>query len=123
MKRIYIAGAIRSTDPLQFLENIRRGMRLSAQAIMAGYAVYSPFVDFNFFLQLHPGERIPVEMIQAQSMAWLEVCDAVLVVPGWENSQGTAAEIAVAHVEGIPVVYSLEELSLTLPGDMISYER
>ena len=110
MKRIYIAGAIRSTDPLQFLENIRRGMRLSSQAIIAGYAVYSPFVDFNFFLQLHPGERIPVEMIQAQSMAWLEVCDAVLVVPGWEKSQGTAAEIAVAHAEGIPVVFSLEEL-------------
>ena len=114
MKRIYIAGAIRSTDPLQFLENIRRGMRLSAETIMAGYAVYSPFVDFNFFLQLHPGERIPVEMIQAQSMAWLEVCDAVLVVPGWENSQGTAAEISVAHAEGIPVVYSLEELDLLM---------
>jgi len=32
-------------------------------------------------------------------------------VPGWENSQGTAAEIAVAHVEGIPVVFSLEELA------------
>ena len=112
MKRIYIAGAIRSTDPLQFLENIRRGMRLSAQAIIAGYAVYSPFVDFNFFLQLHPGDRIPVEMIQAQSMAWLEVCDAVLVVPGWENSQGTAAEISVAHAAVIPVVYSLEELEL-----------
>jgi len=36
------------------------------------------------------------------------------VVPGWEKSQGTAAEIAVAHVEGISVVFSLEELELLM---------
>ena len=36
--------------------------------------------------------------------------DAVLVVPGWENSTGTKKEIEVAINLGIPVFYTLEEL-------------
>ena len=40
----------------------------------------------------------------------LRRCDAVLVVPGWEKSSGTRAEIAEANACGIPVFYALEAL-------------
>jgi hypothetical protein len=34
----------------------------------------------------------------------------MILVPGWENSKGTLAEIARAEELDIPVYYSMEEL-------------
>ena len=109
-KRIYIAGAMSSSSCLQFLENLRRGIRVSAELVLNGYHPFSPFIDFQFFLALRNDEKITIEMIQAYSMAWLEVSEAVLVLPGWESSKGTVAEVARAQELGIPVYYSMEEL-------------
>ena len=39
--------------------------------------------------------------------AWLPVCDAVLLVQGWQNSSGTMGEIAMAEQLGVPVFTSL----------------
>lgn len=101
-----------SSDPIKFLDNLRKGMRVSTEVLMAGFAVFSPFIDYSFFFQCREGECIPIDMIQAQSMAWLEVSDAILLVPGWENSKGTLKEIERAHALGIPVIHSLEELKI-----------
>jgi hypothetical protein len=43
-------------------------------------------------------------------MDWLEVSDIVYVLPGFETSKGTLAEIERAEELNIPIVYSFEEL-------------
>ena len=52
-----------------------------------------------------------------QDSFWLEAtmelmrrADAVLLCPGWENSEGTQAEVAEAARTGIPVIHSLHAL-------------
>jgi hypothetical protein len=50
------------------------------------------------------------------SFAWLEASDAVLLVPGWENSKGTIAEIARAKVLNIPVFETLESVIIYFSG-------
>ena len=117
-KRIYVAGSMSNPDPLNFLENLRRGIRVSAQLVLLNYHPFSPFIDFQFFLALRNDEKITIEMIQAYSMAWLEVSEAVLVLPGWESSKGTVAEVARAQELGIPVYYSMEELIDNLDKDI-----
>ena len=109
-KRIYTAGAMSDPNCLQFLENLRRGIRVSAELVLLGFHPFSPFIDFQFFLALRNDEEITMEMIQAYSMAWLEVSQVVLVLPGYEKSQGTLAEIDKAIELGIPIYYSMEEL-------------
>lgn len=109
MDRIYVAGAMTDRNPLKFLANLSRGIRASVQLILKGYAPFSPFIDFQYFLNLREGEEITSERIKEISMRWLEVSDAVAVLPHSEQSQGTQAEIARAKELGIPV-YSLEEL-------------
>jgi len=108
--RVYIAGPMSSADPIRFLENLRRGMRLSTECLLSGYAVFSPFIDYSLFFQLRDGEKISVDAIQKNSMAWLEASDAVLLCDCWQESRGTQAELFRARELNIPVFTSLDYL-------------
>ena len=116
MKRVYVAGAMSSSNPITFLDNLRKGMRLSTECLLAGYAVFSPFIDYSLFFQLRDGEYIPLDVIQGNSMAWVEVSDCLLVAEGWESSKGTEKEIANAIRLGIPVYFSLDNLKQEMPA-------
>ena len=110
MKKVYVAGAMSDPDCIEFMQNLRKGIEVSKDLLLMGYAPYSPFIDFQFFLTCRGDEYITGELIKAYSMEWLEVSDCVLVLPGWEDSKGTFAEIARAQELNIPVYYSMEEL-------------
>jgi predicted Rossmann-fold nucleotide-binding protein len=55
-------------------------------------------------------KMIKTEDFYEYSIAWLEKADAVLVVPGWEDSVGTKKELARAKELSIPIYYSMAEL-------------
>lgn len=109
MKRIYIAGKYNDKDIVSCLANIRRGIEMGAYLMQQGDAVYCPFLDYQFALTSQ-GSFLTKEQFQANSMAWVEVSDALLILPGWETSGGTKREIARAEDLGIPVFYDLEGL-------------
>ncbi len=108
MYRVYVAGAIQGKDLLSSFTNIRNGIKLSVEVLQAGYSPFSPFIDFQFSLV----KEITIEQYYAYSMSWLEVADAVLLVPGYEDSKGTAKEIARARELNIPVFVTLSGLDL-----------
>lgn len=105
MIRIYIAGPYSGKDITTILGNIRRGIRKAAELVQMGYPVFCPFLDFLMALVLQPGEEISKEQYQANSIAWVECCDLMIVLPGWEESGGTKREIARAKELGIRVAY------------------
>lgn len=115
MKRIYIAGAYSGPNVITILDNMRRGMRLSTEVFLAGYAPFCPWHDFLYHLVLMEGEQLTIDEYYRYSLAWLVVADSVLVVPGYEQSKGTAEEIMIAHTAGIPVFYSIDELKKAIP--------
>ena len=110
INRIYVAGAYSADNVITVLDNIREGMRLSVRVMLAGYAPFCPWLDFHFQLMLREGEKLTVYDYYRYSIAWLEVSDAVVLVPGWHNSRGTRMEIERAAMIGIPIFYDLEEL-------------
>lgn len=114
IKRVYIAGQITPTNgdhpAINYLENIRIGIRASVEVIFAGFRPFSPFIDFSFFLALRDGEKITYEDVLSICAAWLEVSDAILVLPDYEKSVGTIREIELAKKLGIPIFYNLENL-------------
>ena len=120
-KRIYIAGAISDNNLLNSWENIRKGIKLSVEVLKAGFAPFSPWLDYNFQLQLRDGESLSVDDYYAYSMTWLEASDIVYVIPGWENSKGTLAEISRANALNIPVVYSMTDLKKV--AENVSYHK
>ena len=109
MKRIYVAGAYSADNVLEVLHNIRKGIRASVEVMLAGYAPFSPWLDYQFVLMLQEHEELSVQQFYDYSMAWLEASDAVLVLPDSENSEGTQAEILRANELDIPVFYSQQE--------------
>lgn len=111
MKRVYVAGAYSANNVISVLDNMRRGIRLSTEVLLAGYAPFSPWLDYQFQLMLRSGEKLTIEHYYNYSIAWLVVSNAVLVVPGSENSNGTQNEIQIAEELDIPVFYSLEDLN------------
>lgn len=108
MKRIYIAGPYSADNIMDVLKNIRQGQEAAAEVLICGHAVFCPFIDYQLALTRH-GSWISKEMFQANSMAWLEVSDAVLLTDGWRNSEGTRKEIARANELGIPVFETIPE--------------
>jgi hypothetical protein len=107
IRRAYIAGPYSGADIITILHNIRQGINKAAALMREGYAVYCPFLDF--LIAFMPGPPIEKAVYQSNSMAWVECCDVMYVLPGWESSSGTLREIARAEELGIPVFYEVED--------------
>jgi len=102
---IYIAGPFRAPNAWAIEQNIRRAEELALAVWLSGMAALCPHTNTRFFQGA------------ADDAVWLDGdlelltrCDAVLLVPGWERSQGATAERARAIEKGSPVFEDLDRL-------------
>lgn len=107
-KRIYVAGPYSSDNVLGVLNNIRRGIEMAAVLTKLGFAPYVPFADC--LTVIAHGEGISVPELQAVSFAYVSVCDAMILLPGWEKSRGTEDEMEEAWRHSIPVFVEIKDL-------------
>ena len=109
--RIYIAGPMNPRNgggAIEYLANCRRMIAVAVELIKKGFAPFCPAVDMPYFIGGYPGEAISGEEIKSYSLAWLPVCEAILMLPGSENSAGAQAEAMAAHVLNIPSFTSID---------------
>jgi hypothetical protein len=106
--RIYVGGKYNDEHVFKILNNMRVGIKYSIAIFNLGHYPYSPWLDYPF-IWLGEGE-LDCERLYDLSMAWLKVSEAMFVVPGWETSKGTKAEIKEAESLGIPIYYNLEDI-------------
>lgn len=107
MKRIYVAGKYSADNVISVLNNIHDGTKMSVEVLKAGYSPFCPWLDYQF--QFYD-KTLTVDDYYRYSMAWLEVSDAMLVLPNSENSKGTQKEILRAIELGIPIYRNLKEI-------------
>lgn len=100
MKVVYIAGKFTAPTPRQIEENVRRAESLGMEVVMLGASPLIPHANTRNFV----GTATPEFWYEA-TLALMITCDAVLTVPGWEESKGAAEEVRVAIMEGIPVFH------------------
>lgn len=116
MKILYIAGPMTprgtraDTDNLaiEYILNVSDMIAAAKVAIAKGWAPYCPGLDMQYFLTQNGGTPISEAEIKAVSLAFLEVSDAILMLPRWETSPGSQAEYSRAVELGMPVYMSLE---------------
>lgn len=107
MKLIYPAGPIASRNLYSGFNNIFKLMRLYFELLNDGYAAVCTGGDILGFMA---GLFVPNDKVMASDIAKLLKCDAMILLDGWEASPGCRAEVAAAHVAGIPVYYDMESL-------------
>ena len=101
---IYLAGPIRPKGDQTLEGNVTIAKGVALELWKAGYTVICP----------HANSDLPVTLADKEVEAWrwlggdLEIiarCDAVVVLPNWEQSEGTKGEIAFAQERSIPITY------------------
>jgi hypothetical protein len=114
--KVYVAGKYNDNNIVSALDNMREGMRAGLEVLLAGFVPFVPWFDYHFQLNLRDGETLTDEDYKRYSMVWLEVCDAVLVLPSWISSEGTKAEIRRAIELDMPIFFNLKQLKYYFNG-------
>lgn len=99
MKRIvYLAMPYRGKTTWEIERNVHRAREISLALWKAGNAVVCPHANTAHF----DGE-LPDSVWLEGDLAILSRCDILILGPGWESSEGVAAEKEYAELLGIPV--------------------
>lgn len=106
---VYIAGRYRGPTAWDVEQNIRRAEEMGLQVAALGAAPVIPHANNRYF-----HGTFTDEFWLAATLAMLDVCGAVMLVPGWEGSVGTGDEIDRAKVRGIPVFERIRDLAAWL---------
>lgn len=103
---VYVAGPYRGPSAWVVEQNIRAAEALALEAWKLGWAAICPHANSRFF-----SGAAPDDVWLLGDLAILTKCDAVLMVPGWQHSEGARQERTVARSLKIPVVETLADLA------------
>ena len=112
-KRIYVAGAIAPTSKnkhpvLEYCGNVASFLSVGTALYRRGFAPYVPAIDI--LIAIWGWGMFKPEDFYETSLAYLAVADAMLVLPGYENSVGTQKELEYAKKHAIPIFYDINSL-------------
>lgn len=92
MKRVYLSGPMTGLPDLNFPAFHAAAATLRA----AGFDVVSP-------AEVNPDHSMPWEQCLRLDIKALCDCDAIALMPGWENSKGAHLELHIAHRIGLTI--------------------
>lgn len=105
---VYVAGPYRSSTRSGVELNIQAARHVAKLCCVKGWSPICPHANTGHLDELLPGT--PDSFWLESTMELLRRADAVVLVPGWDNSAGTQAEIAEAIARDIPVFVSMHDL-------------
>lgn len=108
MLRIYIAGPYRAATPSDVDRNILAARDVQAELLRMGHAPLCPHSLTAQFERDYPD--IEDAAYLETDLAWVDVSEAMFMLPGWEFSRGSCCELDRAEELGLPVYYSLDEV-------------
>ena len=110
---IYVAGPLTTGSTVSEVANVKRAIKAGGELLRNNYIPYVPHLLY-FWDVIYPEEY---ETWLKHGLYTLERCDALLALPGYENSTGTLIEISRATDLDIPIYFSIEELNEAFRGN------
>lgn len=107
MKAIFIAGKYKGKDFNEIGENIRLAERYAIEVWNLGYGAFCPHLNTAHF---EVKAKAREDAYRQFDKKMLRACDAVLALPGWDESQGAKEEITEAKRLGLRIYHSLDDL-------------
>lgn len=107
MKLLYLSGPFSNDDYIHGIEqNILNASKIALECWRQGWAVICPHKNTSGFQYV---TDIPYERWLEGDTLMLSKCDAILMLPGWQKSNGACTERALAINMNIPVYdYNLD---------------
>ena len=96
----YIAGKACAPSEEEVELNIIHADYVARDVAALGYTVFCSHKNWRGWLH---DDRFSHETLMELDLAILPRCDLLVLVPGWEASEGACAERAFAELNGIPV--------------------
>ena len=106
MKIIYTAGPYRADGWHNVFENILIARQVARELWKRGWAVICPHAN----TLLMDGPDIKPQTFIDGDLEIIRHCDAILMLPGWEGSQGAQMEYSLAVELGMPIYMSMEDV-------------
>lgn len=104
----YICGPYRASTPSGIVANIRRAEAISIEYWCKGYAVICPHKNTALFDGL-ADDGVWLEGAKEFIRRMIPGRDVVVMVPGWEDSEGSKDERSLAMDLGIKIIYWREK--------------
>ena len=95
----YIAGPYRAKTKLGIIRNILKARKAAKEFWAKGYTVICPHM--NSALMKH----LPEEVFMEGDLEILKKSDVLVVMKGWQKSEGTKQEIDFAKKNGIAIIW------------------
>lgn len=100
MKMLYVAGPYRAGSPHGIVENIRRAEVVALKYWNKGYAVICPHKN----TALLDGAAADTVWLEGD-LEMIRRSDTVVMMNGWEKSQGASSEHALAKELDLEIIY------------------
>ncbi len=108
MPHVYIAGKFTAPTPAETLAHIERAEAVAAEIISQTEQLVV-LVPHSLGRSFISGPGSPAYWYAA-TMSLLDRCDAILMLPGWDESRGAVRELARAKELGMQVFFRVEDL-------------
>lgn len=105
----YIIGPFRAPHHWGVVQNVRAAEAVALQVWLAGAAALCPHLNCVNFEGAAGDSKENASIWLDGDIAMLKRCDAVVLVPGWEKSTGSRAEVEIARAEGLAVFFSWDQ--------------
>lgn len=105
IKMIYIAGPFRAPTPFAIEMNIRRAEEMAYRVWQLGSCAICP----HTLGRITHGNFEDPFLLDAMKLL-LSRCDAVLLMPNWQDSKGTQAEVVLAQEMKLPIHDTIHDL-------------
>ena len=106
---LYIAGPMTADTEVEYTQNIAWAAMIGEILFKMGHKVFIPHCNTGHI-------RVPFSEIMDQDLTFLRMCQGIVLLKGWERSEGTKVELEEAKRVGLQV-YTVDE---ALQKDKIS---
>ena len=100
MKVAFISGPYRGKTHYDIEQNIREAEAVAIKYWCLGYAVVCPHKNSSHFDGLAPDD-----VWLKGTLAIMEKCDVIVMLPKWRESEGARNELERATLKGLEVIY------------------
>jgi hypothetical protein len=114
MKVVYVAGPFRASTAWGIEQNVRAAEVVALEVWRAGAVALCPHANSR-----HYHGAAADELFIEGTLELLRRCDAVLLIKGWKESEGSRGEKREADRLGLPVFFDVREVEAWL-GDPLA---